>query len=49
VDFEVNDVRELYNMITEVKIDSFLQKPFSMAKLDDIIEKSRMHNDYVFV
>lgn len=47
--FDVNDVRELYNMITEVKIDGFLQKPFSMAKLDDIIEKIRMHNDYVFV
>jgi response regulator RpfG family c-di-GMP phosphodiesterase len=26
--FEVNDVRELYNMITEVKIDRFLQKTF---------------------
>jgi len=26
--FEVNDVGELYNMITEVKIDSFLQKTF---------------------
>ena len=26
--FEVNDVRELYNMITEVKIDNFLQKTF---------------------
>ena len=29
--FEVNDVGELYNMITEVKIDSFLQKPFSIV------------------
>jgi len=30
--FEVNDVRELYNMITEVKIDSFLQKTFFDGK-----------------
>jgi response regulator RpfG family c-di-GMP phosphodiesterase len=47
--FEVNHDRELYNMLTEVKIDSFLQKPFSMAKLTHIMEKIRMHNDYVFV
>ena len=47
--FEINDDEELHNMLTDIKIDGFLQKPFSMAKLDDIIEKIRMHNDYVFV
>ena len=39
--FEIND-EELHNMLTDVKIDGFLQKPFSMAKLNDVIAKISM-------
>ena len=47
--FEINDDEELHNMFTDVKIDGFLQKPFSMAKLNDIIAKINMSTDCVFV
>jgi response regulator RpfG family c-di-GMP phosphodiesterase len=46
---EINDDEELHNMLTDVKIDGFLQKPFSMAKLNDVIAKISMSTDCVFV
>lgn len=36
--FEIND-EEFYNIVSDVKIDAFLQKPFSMGKLIDVVEK----------
>jgi two-component SAPR family response regulator len=36
--FEIND-EEFHNMLSDIKIDAFLQKPFSMAKLNDVIDK----------
>jgi two-component SAPR family response regulator len=47
--FEINDDGELHNVFTDVKIDGFLQKPFSMVKLNDIIEKISMSTECVFV
>ena len=37
--FEINDYKELHKMHTDIKIDGLLQKPFSMVKLNDVIEK----------
>jgi DNA-binding NtrC family response regulator len=36
--FEIND-REFHNMLPDIKVDAFLQKPFSIQKLNDAIEK----------
>jgi DNA-binding NtrC family response regulator len=36
--FEINN-EEFHNMLSDIKIDGFLQKPFSMGKLNDLIEK----------
>jgi two-component system, response regulator YesN len=37
--FEIHDYEELHNALIDLNIDGFLQKPFSMAKLNDVIEK----------
>jgi response regulator RpfG family c-di-GMP phosphodiesterase len=47
--FEINGDGELNNVFTDVEIDGFLQKPFSMVKLNDIIEKISMSTECVFV
>ena len=31
--FEINDDEELHNMLTDIKIDGFLQKPFFHDKV----------------
>ena len=36
--FEIQD-KEFHNMLPDIKVDAFLQKPFSMGKLNDVIEK----------
>ena len=36
--FEIND-EEFHNMLSDIKIDAFLQKPFSIAKLNVVIDK----------
>jgi DNA-binding response OmpR family regulator len=36
--FEIND-EEFHNMLTDIKIDGLLQKPFSMGTLNDVIQK----------
>ena len=36
--FEIND-EEFHNMLSDIKIDAFPQKPFSMAKLNVVIDK----------
>jgi two-component SAPR family response regulator len=36
--FEIND-EEFHNALSDMNVDAFLQKPFSMWKLNDVIEK----------
>jgi two-component SAPR family response regulator len=36
--FEIND-EEFHNALSDINVDAFLQKPFSMWKLNDVIEK----------
>jgi len=36
--FEIND-REFHNMLPDIKVDGFLQKPFSIQQLNDLIGK----------
>ena len=36
--FEIED-EEFHNLLPEIKIDAFIQKPFSAGKLNDFIEK----------
>jgi DNA-binding NtrC family response regulator len=37
--FEIND-REFHNLLPDIKVDAFLQKPFSIVQLNDLIAKS---------
>jgi hypothetical protein len=41
--FEIND-EKFHNMLSDIKVDAFLQKPFSMGKLNDVIEKINTKN-----
>ena len=36
--FEINE-REFYNLLPDIKVDAFLQKPFHIQQLNDVIEK----------
>ncbi|MFL6421354.1 MAG: response regulator [Nitrososphaeraceae archaeon] len=36
--FEIND-REFHNLLPDIKVDAFLQKPFSIVQLNDLIAK----------
>ena len=36
--FKIND-KEFHNVLPNIKVDAFLEKPFSMGKLNDVIEK----------
>ena len=36
--FEMN-VREFHNLLPDIKVDAFLQKPFSIQQLNDIVKK----------
>ena len=36
--FEINDM-EFHNLLPDVKVDAFLQKPFHIQQLNDMIEK----------
>jgi DNA-binding NtrC family response regulator len=38
--FEINE-REFYNLLPDIKVDAFLQKPFHIQQLNDVIEKIR--------
>ncbi len=38
--FEIND-KEFHNLLPDIKVDAFLQKPFSIQQLNDVIEKTR--------
>ena len=36
--FEINE-REFHNLLPDVKVDAFLQKPFHIQQLNDVVEK----------
>lgn len=36
--FEIND-KAIHNVLPDIKVDGFLQKPFSMQHLNDVIDK----------
>jgi two-component SAPR family response regulator len=36
--FEIND-KEFHNLLPDIKIDAFLQKPFHIQQLNEVIEK----------
>jgi two-component SAPR family response regulator len=36
--FEINDM-EFHNLLPDVKVDAFLQKPFHIQQLNDMVEK----------
>jgi len=36
--FEIED-KEFHSILPSIKIDSFLQKPFSMSKLNDVLKE----------
>jgi hypothetical protein len=38
--FEIED-KEFHRILPSIKVDGFLQKPFSISKLNDIIRKIR--------
>jgi two-component SAPR family response regulator len=39
--FEIED-KEFHSILPSIKIDGFLQKPFSITQLNDIITKVRL-------
>jgi DNA-binding NtrC family response regulator len=39
--FEIND-REFHNLLPNIKIDAFLRKPFSIQRLNDVLEKIKV-------
>jgi DNA-binding NtrC family response regulator len=42
--FEIND-REFHNLLPDVKVDAFLQKPFHIQQLNEVIEKINIKSD----
>jgi two-component SAPR family response regulator len=36
--FEIED-KEFHNVLSDIKVDAFIQKPFHIQKLNDVIEK----------
>ncbi len=42
--FEIND-REFHNVLSDIKVDAFLQKPFHIQQLEEVIEKINIKSD----
>jgi DNA-binding NtrC family response regulator len=42
--FEIND-KEFHNLLPDVKVDGFLQKPFSIQQLNNVVEKINIKTD----
>ena len=36
--FEIND-KEFHNLLPDIKVDAFLQKPFSIQQLNNVVKK----------
>jgi DNA-binding NtrC family response regulator len=41
--FEINE-KEFHNLLPDIKVDSFLQKPFSIQRLNDVVEKISLNS-----
>ena len=42
--FEIQE-KEFHNILPDIKVDAFLQKPFSIQQLNNVVEKTRIHSD----
>jgi DNA-binding NtrC family response regulator len=42
--FEIND-KEFHNILPDIKVDGFLQKPFSIQQLNNVVEKINIKSD----
>ena len=42
--FEIND-NEFHNLLPDIKVDAFLQKPFSIQQLNDVLQKINIKSD----
>ncbi len=42
--FEIND-KEFHNILPDIKVDAFLQKPFHIQQLNEVIEKINFKSD----
>ena len=42
--FEIND-KEFHNILPDIKVDAFLQKPFSIQQLNDVLQKINIKSD----
>jgi DNA-binding NtrC family response regulator len=42
--FEIND-KEFHNLLPDIKVDGFLQKPFSIQQLNEVIQKIHIKSD----
>ncbi|HJT47941.1 MAG TPA: response regulator [Nitrososphaeraceae archaeon] len=42
--FEINE-REFHNLLPDIKVDAFLQKPFSIQQLNNVVEKTNIKID----
>jgi DNA-binding NtrC family response regulator len=42
--FEIQQ-KEFHNMLPDIKVDAFLQKPFSIGHLNEVIEKVNIKSD----
>jgi len=41
--FEIND-KEFHNLLPDIKVDAFLQKPFSIQQLNNVVEKISIYS-----
>ena len=42
--FEIND-KEFHNILPDIKVDAFLQKPFHIQQLNEVVEKINLKSD----
>ena len=42
--FEINE-REFHNLLPDIKVDAFLQKPFHIQQLNEVVEKINLKSD----
>ena len=42
--FEINEM-EFHDILPDIKVDAFLQKPFHIQQLNEVVEKINIKND----
>ena len=42
--FEIND-KEFHNILPDIRVDAFLQKPFHIKQLNEVVEKINLKSD----